>query len=423
VRHFTDSKEPLDPDKNPDTSFLAKIPADTAFTFQTLDKKGMVLNMAQTWHQVRPGEIRNNCGGCHAHSQQPTPFADTAAATKDYKIFDLTTKTPLLTTKAKDESKRQWDAKNETGLRFEKAIKNVEYHRDIKPILDKSCISCHTKTAAKPPAKLVLDDDKTIPVSYQGQFPGTYYRLALDSEAKFGHKPVIHNGSWRQTNASRYIRKFQSRRSLLVWKIYGQRLDGWSNDDFPTETVPGDATTLMWKGKPIPNTSQNRNLADLDYVGPRCPPPDAKVPPLTDEDKRTIVRWIDLGCPIDLDYEPARPKERGYGWMLDDNRPILTLTYPKANANDSLTRILVGMHDYDSGLDMKSFTVRADFPIDGQAAGENLARLFQTVNQGVWEYRLKTPLANLPNGTLTVSVRDRQGNVTRIVRTIKAGRK
>ncbi len=49
-----DSHQPLDPDGNPDTSFLAKIPADTSFTFQMLDKDGMMLNMAQTWHQVRP---------------------------------------------------------------------------------------------------------------------------------------------------------------------------------------------------------------------------------------------------------------------------------------------------------------------------------------------------------------------------------
>ena len=56
VRKFgKDGKQPLDPDGNPDTSFLAKIPADTALTFQTLDHNGMVLNMAQTWHQVRPG--------------------------------------------------------------------------------------------------------------------------------------------------------------------------------------------------------------------------------------------------------------------------------------------------------------------------------------------------------------------------------
>lgn len=82
--------EEIDPDGNPDTSFLAKIPADTAFTFQTLDRRGLVLNMAQTWHQLRPGEVRTDCGGCHAHSQRPTDFALTAAARPDYLIWDLT---------------------------------------------------------------------------------------------------------------------------------------------------------------------------------------------------------------------------------------------------------------------------------------------------------------------------------------------
>src|SRR5262249_9011687 len=69
LRKFDGGKEPLDPDGNPDTSFLARLPADTAFTFQTLDRRGLVLNMAQTWHQLRPGEVRTDCGGCHAHSQ------------------------------------------------------------------------------------------------------------------------------------------------------------------------------------------------------------------------------------------------------------------------------------------------------------------------------------------------------------------
>jgi len=54
--------------------------------------------------------------------------------------------------------------------------------------------------------------------------------------------------------------------------------------------------------------------------------------------------------------------------MLDDNRPTLTLTSPKAGANGPLTRILVGMHDYDSGLDMTTFKVTADFAIDGVKA-------------------------------------------------------
>ena len=42
------------------------------------------------------------------------------------------------------------------------------------------------------------------------------------------------------------------------------------------------------------------------------PPPDAvkagKVAPLTDEDRRTLVRWIDLGCPIDLDVRPEEAR-------------------------------------------------------------------------------------------------------------------
>jgi hypothetical protein len=430
LRHFAGGKQPLDPDGNPDTSFLARIPADTAFTFQTLDRNGMVLNMAQTWHQVRPGEIRNNCGGCHAHSQQPTAFEQTAAARPGYQVFDLTRQTPLLTTKAKDESGRQWDAGNETGLRHQSGIKNVEYFRDVKPILDRSCAACHTGKVANPPAKLVLDDDSPMHVPDVGRVPGTYYRLALDSAAKFGHRPVIHNGSWRQTNASRYIRKFQSRRSLLIWKVFGKRLDGWANEDFPTEAVPGDASTLHWKGKPLPNTPANRNLADLDYHGPQMPPPAAvagtyvapdgrkiKVAPLTDEDRLTLVRWIDLGCPIDLDYDPAHPGRRGRGWMLDDNRPILTLTYPRAGDNGPLTRLLVGMHDYDTGLDPKSFRVTASFTVDGMPAGQNLAAKFRPVAQGVWEYRLATAVHELTRGTLTVSVRDRQGNETRIERT------
>jgi len=46
------------------------------------------------------------------------------------------------------------------------------------------------------------------------------------------------------------------------------------------------------------------------------------------------------------------------------------------------------MHDAYSGLDLESFQVVADFPVDGVPAGEDLARKFQTKTQGVWELRL-----------------------------------
>jgi hypothetical protein len=438
VRHFLASggrkspdSQPLDPDGNPDTSFLAKIPADVAFTFQTLDRHGMVLNMAQTWHQLRPGEIRHDCGGCHAHSQQPTPFEKTQAARPDYKVFDLTGQTPLLTSKAKDESGKVWDVKSETGLRFEKTVKNVEYHRDIKPIFARSCSACHTQKWKKPAGNLVLDDDRIVSLPSADDVPGTYYRLAMDYAGRFGHKPV--NGAWRGLNASRYIRMFQSRRSLLIWKVFGERTDGWTNDDFPTETDPGNPKTLRLKGEPVVDTLANRNRADLDFTGSVMPPPEAvagkyvgeggktiKVAPLTDEDRLTLVRWIDLGCPIDLDYDSKHPEKTGFGWMLDDQRPTLTLTSPGPGPNPPLTRILVGMHDY-GGLDVGSFKVTASFAVAGTPAGQNLAAKFRAQTPGVWELQLNEPIT-VASGTLTVSVKDRQGNETRIQRAFSAAK-
>ncbi|MBY0524295.1 MAG: sigma-70 family RNA polymerase sigma factor [Gemmataceae bacterium] len=431
VRKFGASGQPIDTDGNPDTSFLARIPADTPFTFQTLDENGMVLNMAQTWHQLRPGEMRVNCGGCHVHSQKPTLFQDTAAAKTDYPLFDLSQDTPLLTTKAGDQSKKKWDTKDESGLRTQKGVKHVEYFRDVKPILDRSCVACHTQKWQKPAGNLVLDDDQTIGIPNSGAVPGTYFRLAADNGdqgPRFGHKPAI--GSWRQTNASRYVRMFQSRRSLLTWKIFGKRLDGWSNDDFPTERVPGDPETLELAGKAVPSTPENRSKSHLIYNGAPMPPPEAvagtyqgpdggkiKVAPLNDEDRLTIVRWIDLGCPIDLDYDPQSPLERGFGWMLDDQRPTLTLTYPQPGVNGTLSRLVVGMVDSYTGLDMSSFQVVADFPIDGIPAGTNLGSRFKPKSDGVWEFKLTTAIEVLPKGKLTVLVKDRQGNLSRIERT------
>jgi hypothetical protein len=421
--------QPLDPDGNPDTSFLAKIPADTAFTFQTLDRNGMVLNMAQTWHQLRPGEIRNDCGGCHAHSQKPTPFDKTWAARKEYEIFDLTEKTPLLSAKKNGSGDRKWDIKEETGLRLNKGVKDVEYFRDVKPILERSCVACHSKSATAPAGNLVLDDDKIVNLPDADDVPGTYYRLAMDAAGRFGYKPLT--GEWHLPNASRYVRMFQSRRSLLIWKIFGRRTDGWTNDDFPTETEPGKSRTLQLKGEAVADTAANRNRADLDFTGSSMPPPEAitgdytdhdgkkvKVAPLSDEDRLTLVRWIDLGCPIDLDYDPTHPETPGFGWMLDDQRPTLTLTLPRAGSNPPLKRILLGMYDY-RGLDRDSLQVIANMAVDGVEPGQNLASKFRTVSSGVFELALSSPLA-VERGKLTVSIRDRQGNETRIERSFSA---
>jgi hypothetical protein len=414
VRKFNGDDQPLDPDGNPDTSFLAKVPADVAWTFQTLDNNGMVLNMAQTWHQVRPGEIRNNCGGCHAHSQQPTPFARTAAATPDYKIWDLTTKTPLFAPRPAGTAGK-WDPQASSSVEYAAGVKDVEFYRDIKPLLDRSCVACHSRSQASPAGKLALDDDRPalkdglVPwaenVHIPKALPRTYARLV------------------------QYCWAYQSRRSPLIWKVYGRRLDGFHNDDIasPPLDYENEKNVLEW-------CHQGKNKErDVDYSGSSMPPAEAiagtykradgrsvKVPPLTRGEKLTLVRWIDIGCPIDFEYEPG---QRGRGWLLDEGRPTLTVALPAAGASaQPLSRILIGMHDYLTGLDQQSLSVVADFEVDSVPPGENLAARFQGLPEGRWEFVLSKPVENLEQGTLVVSVKDHQGNVSTIQRSFSIGK-
>ncbi len=426
VRKFENGEQPLDPDGNPDTSFLAKIPADTAFTFQTIDRHGLLLNASQTWHQLRPGEIRHDCGGCHAHSQEPTRFADTLAARPEYPVWDLTSVKPLITAKGAGEEKRQWDAEDASGVRRENtAAVDVEYYRHIQPLLQKHCVACHSSEGGRAPAGNLdlAADDEVIDIPHKAKLPGTYYRIAADERAQFGHKPVGYD-SWGYPNASRYIRKFQARRSLLVWKLFGERLDGFTNDDHPSESKPGSGE-LTQRGEAV-DLQKFRARWDLDFSGSIMPPPkavaDGKVPPLSEEDRRTVLRWIDLGCPIDLDYNPETPEATGYGWLLDDNRPVLTLAEPSAGGHESLHRIVLGMYDYGSGIDPESVRIEADFEVNGREAGEDLHDLFQIREEGIWDLTLEKPVRDLGEAVLRAEVRDLQGNTTRVERTFRVGK-
>jgi hypothetical protein len=384
-----------DPEGNPDTSFLAKIPADTPFTFQTIDRDGIALNMAQTWHQLRPGEMRADCGGCHAHSQQPLAFSQTAAGQPGYAPTDLTAITTLLTK----------DAGGQTVVQTLPAgTANVEFLRDIRPVLTRSCVPCHnTATAA---GNLVLDQTAVIPGGGgRPALPGDYARLAADQNATWGYAPVIGNRTWRQTNASRYVRMFQSRRSLLMWKIMGRRLDGWTNADHPTESVPGNPATLP--------PGANPSAADLDYTGAQMPPPGSGVPALSEDEKMTFARWIDLGCPINTGQLDT-PAAGALGWFLDENRPTLAIASPRPNINAGpLSEIRIGVADAYTGVNAATFSVKADFTVNGRPAGAELADLATIVAPGVRSIALTPPITTLASQHLTASVADGQGNVTR----------
>jgi hypothetical protein len=209
----------------------------------------------------------------------------------------------------------------------------------------------------------------------------------------------------------------QARRSLLVWKLFGKRLDGFANDDHPSESKPGSGD-LVLRGQEVP-IDKNRAKLDIDYVGSIMPPAAAvkngKVAALTDEDRRTILRWIDLGCPIDMDYAAHRPEFASRGWTLDDTRPTLALTWPLPGRNAPSDRILLGITDYGSGLDVGSVRVTADVELAGILPGKSLGEL-HVLGSETYAIKFPRPIDRLKQAKLTVAVCDKQGNETKIVR-------
>ena len=237
--------------------------------------------------------------------------------------------------------------------------------------------------------------------------PGDYARLCNDSGARWGYPPLVKVGGqpvWRQTNTSRYVRPFQSRRSLLIWKVFGARLDGWTNADHPTESTPGDASTLP-PGAQIDD-------ADLDYTGAIMPPLGSGVPALSIDQKLTFARWVDLGCPINTGQgTPDAP----FGWFVDDNRPTLTLSAPRpGSVNPPLSVIRIGIADAYSGIMPGSLSITATFAVSGRAPGAQLADLAVPIGDGIYAITPTVPLINLGAAHLFVQVADRQGNLTRI---------
>jgi hypothetical protein len=234
-----------------DRSFKVEVPADTPFTFQSLDSDGIALVNGTDWRQVFAGK-GTTCTGCHARFNPGPPFVSSIAATQPPTPIGL----------------------NGPGIR-------VEYLRDVQPIFDAKCIQCHGTSAATTGAGLDLRDLPGLyyPVSSGG--PGiwnrSYERLMQTDHGGVEVPPdqMTINGasvpplSQKATFFSKFVANGRARQSLLVWKLHGQRLDGLTNASSPT---------------------------DVDYSGAPMPPPNAGVPALTQAEKDTLELWVDLGA-------------------------------------------------------------------------------------------------------------------------------
>ncbi|MEW6210981.1 MAG: BACON domain-containing protein [Acidobacteriota bacterium] len=219
--------------------------------------------------------------------------------------------------------------------------------------------------------------------------------------------PIISSSYRYWPQVTRYIRAGQARQSLLVWKIFGRRLDGRTNMDRPTERVAGDPSTIP-AGADWPD-------CDLDYTGEAMPPPASGLA-LTWEERMKIARWVDLGAPIDLTSIIRSAGDQAVaGFLEDDLRPTLSLS-PSAAQAVSISRFVIGAYDLDSGIDASTLSLTVDRAVGGAPAGTNLAA-GQTISEdGTITINLAAPIDLSSPATVTAQIRDRAGHITRIVR-------
>lgn len=359
VRNYgPDGKPVVDVQGNHDTSFRVRIPADTPYLMQAIDCKGRTLNTDQTWQHMVPGE-QKVCGGCHVHGKEGLDFGSTFAARADYVVRRLGDgEVPLLA------------GGSGTDVKINKVpgqAVSYEFMRDVFPILQTRCVSCHG--GAAPAAGLALD----VPGTGAGS---TWARLAADKAQANVPEAFKFNGRYGtrlgSPNLSKYVRFMNARGSLLYWKAANERTDNRT-----------DATYTDAEG------TSGRKDVDFGAAHPTS---------ITADELAVIGRWIDTGA------------MGGQDAVLDTTPPALTLV-GKAEG-EAIVTLYVGMTDAPSGIDPESLEVCV---LD--AAGACAKPLAVTaVPNGVATIKLEQPMTD---GELRARVKDLAGNETVVEKTVR----
>jgi hypothetical protein len=370
VRHDDGTgKAAQDASGNDDTSFLVRFPANTPYLMQGIDCQGRTLNTDQTWQSLKPGEEKT-CGGCHVHSRPArVEFGSTIAGQTGFiptslgegTVPLLTGGTPLAPT-----------SRTVTGQGLQ-----IEYERDIAPIFQSRCVSCHG--GAEPAGGLALDrpgvtgPEGTTPAS-------TWWCLVQDrtqSCVPEGQRMMTNVGAagttFRRPQVTRYVRALNALGSLLYWKAAGQRTDGHTDATFDGNAPVDDR--------------------DLDFGA-------AHPTSITPEELGLLSRWIDIGAP------------GGAGELTDTTRPVLNLA--ATVENDAIGTLHVGTADVPSGIDTASLEVCL-VATDG-SCGPNLAPAAPA--HDVVDVALPVPLSD-PDAEVRATVKDLAGNATTVQLTVR----
>ena len=251
-------------DVEPDGSCAFEIPSCTPVYFQLLDANGCCVQTMRSWATLMPGEI-NSCIGCHERKRD----ASAPAAMGSIRVQRLRSAAgqpphPLLARLR--EGGRMANVGNFLGVHAakgadpDKPSEGFSYRRLVQPILDRCCVRCHDGSVSGRP-NLTGSPLKDRRMTYEK--PG-FRTLTVDAGRAFTESYFALTSGGRQT-------------PFLNW---------YSSTGVSTLLPPyalgSSQSALMWRFTPTHHGVE-----------------------VTDEERRVVACWIDLGIPFGGSYPEA----------------------------------------------------------------------------------------------------------------------
>ena len=365
-------KQYIDSSGKPDTSFIAKVPADTPFFLQTLDKRGMALDIEIASRTLKAGE-QQLCSGCHVHTREgDNPYKSRAYVDKSASYLDLSdissaplfsgldsngkvTVEPLSETYSDDEYEEITHRKS-FGIDWNH-IRNYDHNQPeqlngISKIIENRCASCHGKgTKLQERTGLMLDGSRqTYDLLTTNQYKiDSYTKVSandlpgdgfIDLEQPGTDLIVPRNGGC--CTASRWLSFFSARSSMLAWALYGERLDGRDPTTGLRAINLNEQEEAMFSVQSRPDILMDYEGSDKPEIWPNVNEHGHYLIDMPEHEKRLITRWIEIGAPLINNQD-------------DKTRPVVTITPEKSH--NGVNRILIGLWD-DSPIDFDKFTVK-----------------------------------------------------------------
>jgi len=235
-----------------DGSAMFKVPSETPVYFQLMDEKGSVIQTMRSWSTLMPRETFS-CVGCHEDKNTTPSAANTVTSAMKKGVQEL--------------QPDVWqNAETHDPYNVEEGF---NYLKEIQPIIDKSCIKCHTDTDEAYDAinmtiqtKKKYTDNAAVPVSLKGDL------LTGDrEEKKYPLSYLVLTQSWLTFNEHYYWTAYPEKNTLTTWYAAQSRVEQF---------------------KPYTYGSSKSKLMDMLRSGHGN---------LAENQIKTFAAWIDLGVP------------------------------------------------------------------------------------------------------------------------------